>query len=227
MGRRTYGMCGGTFCFCTVVPPPLSPALTDARDLGPLVSAWVWHAHGAGTKRRTQWATAYRGWNPSYGSILLLPSALISFASYTSWFLHSPRLSYRSILLLPSALISFASYTSWFLHSPRPSFTAMATELPPSWFKTTGSLASLRRLMGWQAPGPAPKLKHRAALLANMRSGDFVFFAAYALAGLVTPLSYFLLTLLEYYRLQLQHLSPNSIVLVVIFVHLCEMFEGV
>jgi hypothetical protein len=25
----------------------------------------------------------------------------------------------------------------------------MAVELPPSWFKTTGSLASLRRLMGW------------------------------------------------------------------------------
>jgi hypothetical protein len=27
-------------------------------------------------------------------------------------------------------------------------------------FKTTDSLANLRRLMGWQASGLAPKLKH-------------------------------------------------------------------
>jgi hypothetical protein len=72
----------------------------------------------------------------------------------------------------------------------------MVAELPPSRFKTTGSLASLRRLMGWQAPGLVCKVKSRAASLANMRPGDFVFFTAYALAGLVPPLSSFL-TLLE------------------------------
>jgi hypothetical protein len=103
----------------------------------------------------------------------------------------------------------------------------MVAELPPLWFKTTGSLASLRRLMGWQALGLACKVKSGAVSLANMRSGDFIFFAAYALAGLVPPLSSFFLTLLEYYRLQLQHLSPNSITLVAIFVHLCEMYVGV
>jgi hypothetical protein len=41
------------------------------------------------------------------------------------------------------------------------------------------------------------------------------------------PVSPFLLTLLEFYRIQLQHLSPHSFVLVAIFVHLCEMFVGV
>jgi hypothetical protein len=45
----------------------------------------------------------------------------------------------------------------------------MAAELPPSWFKTTGSLASLRRLMGWQALGLACKVKSGAVSLANMR----------------------------------------------------------
>jgi hypothetical protein len=60
-----------------------------------------------------------------------------------------------------------------------------------------------------------------------MRSGDFVFFTVYALAGLVPPLSSFFLTLLEYYGLQLQHLSSNSIALVAIFIHLCEMYVGV
>jgi hypothetical protein len=79
----------------------------------------------------------------------------------------------------------------------------MAAELPPSRFKTTGSLASLRRLMGWQVPGLVCKVKSGAASLANMRSRDFVFFAAYALAALVPPLSSFFLMLLEYYGLQL------------------------
>jgi hypothetical protein len=65
------------------------------------------------------------------------------------------------------------------------------------------------------------------ASLANMGTGDFIFFVVYALARLVPPLSSFFLTLLEYYGLQLQHLSPNSITLVAIFVHLYEMFVGV
>jgi hypothetical protein len=111
--------------------------------------------------------------------------------------------AYGSILLLPHALISFASCTSWFLHNPRPSFTTMAVELPPLRFKMTGSLASLWRLMGWQVPGLAPRLKHGVTSLVNMRLGDFVFFAAYALAGLVPSLSSSFLTLLEYYGLQL------------------------
>jgi hypothetical protein len=76
----------------------------------------------------------------------------------------------------------------------------MATEFPPSRFKMTGSLASLRWLMGWQAPGLASKLKNGVASLANMRPSDFIFFVAYALAGLVSSLSSFL-TLLEYYGL--------------------------
>jgi hypothetical protein len=79
----------------------------------------------------------------------------------------------------------------------------MAAELPPSRFKTMGSLASLRWLMGWQALGLTCKVKSVAASLANMRPGNFIFFAAYALAGLVPPLSSFFLTLLEYYELQL------------------------
>jgi hypothetical protein len=90
----------------------------------------------------------------------------------------------------------------------------------------TSSLASLRRLMGWLAPDLACKVKSGDVSLANMRPGDFVFFAAYALVGLVPPLFSFL-TLLEYYGFQLQHLSPNSIALVAIFVYLYEMYVGV
>jgi hypothetical protein len=112
-----------------------------------------------------------RGWNRAYGSTLPF-----------------------SYLLSPSTL----SFALVFLHNLRPPSTAMAVELPPSQFKTMGSLASLR-LMGWQAPGLACKVKSGAASLANMRLGDFVFFVAYTLVGLVPPLSSSFLTLLEYY----------------------------
>jgi hypothetical protein len=54
---------------------------------------------------------------------------------------------------------------------------------------------------------------------------EFMYFSTYALARLVPPFSYFL-TLLEMYGLQLQHLMPHSITLVVDFVHLCEMYMG-
>jgi hypothetical protein len=65
------------------------------------------------------------------------------------------------------------------------------------------------------------------ALLTNLRPGEFIFFACYAAAGLVPPVSSFLPTLLEFYEIQLQHLSPHSFILVAIFVHFCEMFVGV
>jgi hypothetical protein len=46
------------------------------------------------------------------------------------------------------------------------------------------------------------------------------------LVGLVLLLSSFFLVLLEHYGLQLQHLSPHSITLVVVFTHFYEMFVG-
>jgi hypothetical protein len=132
-------------------------------------------------------------------------------------------------ILLPSCVRLFCllfSCASCFLFNLRPPSTTMAAELPSSRFRTTGSLASLRWLMGWQASGLEPRLKRGIASLANMETGDFVF-SAYALAELVPLLSSFFLMLLEYYGLQLQHLSPNSITLLAIFVHFCEMFVGV
>jgi hypothetical protein len=111
-----------------------------------------------------------------------------------------PSVRIHTPILLPFAPISFV-FALVFLHNLQPPSTAIAAELPPSRFKMTGSLAILRWLMGWQAPGLACKVRSGATSLANMRPGDFVFFVAYALAGLVPPLSSFFLTLLEYYGL--------------------------
>jgi hypothetical protein len=57
--------------------------------------------------------------------------------------------------------------------------------------------------------------------------GDFVYFSAYAMAGLMLPFSSFSLVLLEHYGLQLQQRSLHSIMLVTIFAHFCEMFVRV
>jgi hypothetical protein len=60
--------------------------------------------------------------------------------------------------------------------------------------------------------------------LVNLQPGEFIYFSCYATARLVPSVSSFLFTLLEFYELQLQHLSLHSLILVVIFIHFYEMF---
>jgi hypothetical protein len=60
--------------------------------------------------------------------------------------------------------------------------------------------------------------------LINLQPGEFIFFSCYAAAGLVPPVSSFLFTLLEFYGLQLQHLSPHSLILMAIFIHFYVIF---
>jgi hypothetical protein len=54
-----------------------------------------------------------------------------------------------------------------------------------------------------------------------------VLFVSYLFCGLALPILSFFLLLLEEFGLQLQHLTPHSILQVAIFVHFCEMFVGV
>ena len=52
-------------------------------------------------------------------------------------------------------------------------------------------------------------------------------FTSHISTGVGLPISSFLLLLLDNFGLQLQHLTPHSLLLTSIFVHLCEMFVGV
>jgi hypothetical protein len=56
------------------------------------------------------------------------------------------------------------------------------------------------------------------------KKGEFVFFCCFSTARLMLQVSSFLLTPLEFYGIQLQHLSLHSFILVVIFIHFYEMF---
>jgi hypothetical protein len=78
-------------------------------------------------------------------------------------------------------------------------------------------------IIGWQSLGFDKKMQHGIMPLTGMQPGDFMYFSAYAMSGFMHPIS-FLFMVLEYYGLQLQHLSLQSIMLMAIFVHLCEMY---
>jgi hypothetical protein len=69
---------------------------------------------------------------------------------------------------------------------------------------------------------------HAGAIpLGDLAAGEFVLFVSYISCALALPISPFFLLLLEELRLQLQHLTPHSILQAAIFVHLCEMFVRV
>ena len=103
----------------------------------------------------------------------------------------------------------------------------MASLVHPRRFQTEGELNTVRRLLGWSAQETSWEIRAGSVPLGNLRAGEFVLFTSHISTGVGLPISSFLLLLLEDFGLQLQHLTPHSLLLTSIFVHLCEMFVGV
>jgi hypothetical protein len=104
---------------------------------------------------------------------------------------------------------------------------AMASLVHPEHFQSEGALNLVRNLLGWSAPALAGRIYVGATPLGDLAAGEFVLFVSYLSCGLALPISPFFLLLLEELGLQLQHLTPHSIIQAAIFVHLCEMFVEV
>ena len=85
----------------------------------------------------------------------------------------------------------------------------------------------MRRLLGWSPQETAWGIRAGSVPLGDLRDGEFVLFISHISTSLGLPISSFFLLLLEDFCLQLQHLTPHSILLTAIFVHLREMFVGV
>jgi hypothetical protein len=100
----------------------------------------------------------------------------------------------------------------------------MATLLHPEHFQSEGALNLVRNLLGWGTPVFARRIHAGASPLGDLAAGEFVLFASY---GLVLSISPFFLLLLGEPGLQLQQLTPHSILQAAIFAHLCRMFMGV
>nr|ABA99480.1 retrotransposon protein, putative, unclassified [Oryza sativa Japonica Group] len=98
--------------------------------------------------------------------------------------------------------------------------------LPPSRIVSERQAGLPRRFMpesatGWEV------VELGEGRLAPHYSGRSVFFLSFAMAGLVPPFSSFFMDVLEFYNLQMAHLTPNAVMTLAIFAHLCEMFIGV
>lgn len=74
-------------------------------------------------------------------------------------------------------------------------------------------------LSEWKLPG-----EHRVS---ELQPGEIVLFVPFIASGLCLPAFEFLHRFLDYFGIVLSHLTPNSILHLSIFVHLCEAFLGI
>jgi hypothetical protein len=136
-----------------------------------------------------------------------------------------------SLSPFPQLLCPFASKPSTPLRVRAPQFfaavVAMAMLVRPDHYQTEEALDSVRSLLGWGTPAFAERIRAGTTPLGDLAVGEFVLFVSYLFYGLALPISPFFLLLLEEFGLQLQHLTPHSILQVAIFVHFYEMFVGV
>jgi hypothetical protein len=88
---------------------------------------------------------------------------------------------------------------------------AMAMLVHLDHYQTEEALDSLCRMLGWGSPTFAKRIRAGTTPLGDLAAGEFVLFVSYLSCGLALPISPFFLLLLEEFRLQLQHLTPHSI----------------
>ena len=74
-------------------------------------------------------------------------------------------------------------------------------------------------LAEWKEAG-----EHRVPVLSP---GEIVLFIPFVRAGLCLPASPFLHRFLQFNSISLNHLNPNSVLYLSVFVHLCEAFIGI
>ena len=87
----------------------------------------------------------------------------------------------------------------------------MASLVHPERFQSEVALNLVRNLLGWGAPAFAGRIRAGASPLGDLAAREFVLFVSYLSCGLALPISPFFLLLLEEFGLQLQHLTPHSI----------------
>jgi hypothetical protein len=115
----------------------------------------------------------------------------------------------------PQLLCPFASEPSTPLRVRASQFSAamvaMAMLVHLDHYQTEEALDSVCRMLGWGSPAFAERIRAGTTPLGDLAAGEFVLFVSYLSCGLALPISPFFLLLLEEFRLQLQHLTPHSI----------------
>jgi hypothetical protein len=88
---------------------------------------------------------------------------------------------------------------------------AMAMLVHPDHYQTEEALDSVCRMLGWGSLAFAGRIRADTTPLGDLAAGEFVLFVSYLSCGLALPISLFFLLLEEEFGLQLQHLTPHSI----------------
>ena len=99
--------------------------------------------------------------------------------------------------------------------------------LPESRLRNEEAADKIRKLLVPEGQEGAVVVRPATLTPATTVPGRTVLFTSFVAAGLVPPFSAFFLQVLETYGIQMVHLSPNSVVALAVFAHLCEMFVGV
>jgi hypothetical protein len=129
----------------------------------------------------------------------------------------SPRVQHLRFRILSQSLCPFAFELSAplciraLLLCARSAADAMTSLGHPERFQSEGVLNLVRNLLGWSTPVQAGRIRAGATPLGDLAAGEFVVFVSYLSCGLALPISPFFLLLLEEFKLELQHLTPHSI----------------
>jgi hypothetical protein len=111
---------------------------------------------------------------------------------------------FASELSAPLCIRTFQLYT----HAATVVMTSLARL---DCFQSEAVLNLVHNLLGWSAPALAGRIRAGAVPLGGLATEEFVLFVSYLSCGLALSISPFFLLLLEELGLQLQHLTPHSI----------------
>jgi hypothetical protein len=108
--------------------------------------------------------------------------------------------------------------------------TACILDPQAAWVWSTMTEAKIQALVDRGLLRPKTEVEWRAAAGEEFPSEDVkeqVVFASFFECGFNLPAGDFFRGLLYYYRLELVHLVPNSIIVVSTFIHFCEVYLGI
>lgn len=188
----------------TRAPPRCSLLLT--KDGGK--RGWEWEAIVGGSRRQARSDSGDHGWG--------LWQAFRSPFSYSSAFLQFPFLPFSRVQTGRSPLSCFSE--------------SLPQRTNLEWGKAACSEDDIQKcvaagafhpgeLVEWRAP-----VKDETPTLSTMEDQFVILSLTHIICGLRVDASDFLVSVLEYYRLEWSHLTPNSITVLSIFAHLCEAY---
>jgi hypothetical protein len=99
-----------------------------------------------------------------------------------------------------------------------------------AWVRSTMTEAKIQALVDRGLLRPKAEVEWRSAAGEEFLSEDVkeqVVFASFFERGFNLPVGDFFHDLLYYYRLELVHLVPNSVTVVSMFIHFCEVYLGI